>query len=191
MYLAYIHITMDYSASYQPKEFIDPPVNDIDLTAEINDRMWDYRQLDQGPRLRPDLTGRPQFTKYSLYHTTDTDSKTVSPMAGVASAATFHASAQRGQGSLFRQTIDVESAIQNRGLVALSHADQAVYVPTFPVSKDGIMAGTPTTSFGVRVVDGQTANTDFASDYLYNQSSNQGRGGTMRAFGIQTRAKNS
>jgi hypothetical protein len=185
---------MDYSASYQLKEFVDAPVHDIDLTAEINDRMWAYRQLDQGPRLNPDFSGRPQFTKYSLYHTSGLDPSTgFSP--GKANQ-TFHASAQHGQPSLFRQTIDTESAIQNRGLVAIQRADQGIYVPGpapagMYVRDQFITPGQAHTYTGSRMADGHTASTEFAEDYLLKQRTTQGRGGSWRSFGIQTRAKNS
>lgn len=205
----YIH-QMDYSTSYQLREFVDAPVHDIDLTAEINERMWDYRQLDRGPRLNPDLSGRPQFTKYSLYHTFDSVKEPFSsgePDRRLLNSGTstvtnenanqaFHASAQHGQPSLFRQIIDTESAIQNRGLVAIQRADQGIYVPGpapagMYVRDQFIVPGRTCTRTGTMVGDGHTAGVDFARDYLHNQTTTQGNGGMARAFGIQTRAKNS
>ncbi len=180
---------MDYSKSYQTTSFTDEPVPDTDLIEEHNERLWAYRGIDAGPQLRSTLSGRPQFTKYSLFHVFDkTNEPAIIGTVVPDLEGPFHPSAQHAQSSLFKQTIDIESQLQNRGLLALQRGNPGTFVP-------GPAPANMYTSANLVQMDGpsktsmQTAGTEFAREYGQHQIKTQGRGGLDRMFEIQTRTK--
>lgn len=102
---------------------------EYDKTDDINRRMWQRNQIDQSPALFPDLSVRAQYTKYTRFHIYDVRNDLGSVPLDTGDSSKFHPGAQHGQSAKYRNTVDLESQLQNRGLVALQKNSLGTFVP--------------------------------------------------------------
>ena len=165
-----------------------------DKTDEINFRIWQRDRIDRSPALVPDLSVRSQYTKYTKFHVCDVrnDLGDVSVNNGNSANASFHPNAQHGQPAKFRSTIDIESQLQNRGLVALQKNSLGTFVP----QADGPLYRPNTIEpFSGKAVPvfGPSSGYEFAKQQQERQMVNQApRGsGTIRLFNLDSHARNS
>lgn len=129
---------MDARKAFAAREFRPVQVVDHDLNEEHNRRLSDLRGIDDraAANFAPTLSFRPRSTKYSFMHVLDQpDPDSIQATRAVQDGAAapyraFDPTAQHAPPAAFLSSIDVESAIQNRGLVALQRATKADYLPS-------------------------------------------------------------
>jgi len=162
--------------------------NVYDKTDEQNDRLM-QRWSDQIDPIIPDLSVRAQYTKYSQFHVYDVNLLNLPNLGNVATGhSAFHPGSQHGHTAKYRATVDLESQLQNRGLVALQKNDIGVYVPQV----DGPLYQPNTIESFVPISTAGSLSSSRAgfAKQLQDRHQSSGRQGTKRMFNLDSHAKN-
>lgn len=173
-----------------PNSIRDCTIVTHDRVDEMNRKLIQRSELGTGPMLYPELDIRPQHTKYTQFHMFDVRTPQTTTSTGT---STFHPSSQRGQPAQFRNTVDIETQIQNRGLnPQLSRTDPRQRSQYFPDVNGSLYRPNTFTSYpGKPPPTFTSAGYAFEKQQFYEQIVSQAPRGsnTVRLFNLDSHTR--